>query len=178
MGYFILNPSAGYLIIGGEWQTFAQEKSTPVVASSGTSRSIQSHLIFGILGSQAHEFSKPLSSVFLNLIPQGVPERLVVAGGSTVGGSQNAQVMGASNSVHVLNLRTQETQEKFSPCKCISFVIRGQTKENFSLSAGSRKTEFLTFSFCRNTERTERSCFCRKRFFLQKFPLSAGFKFQ
>ena len=40
----------------------------------------------------------------------------------------------------------------------------GQPKGNFSLSAESRTRDFLTFPFCRNTER---SCFCRNRLLLQ-----------
>ena len=40
----------------------------------------------------------------------------------------------------------------------------GQPKGNFSLSAESRTRDFLTFPFCRNTERT---CFCRNSLFLQ-----------
>ena len=41
-----------------------------------------------------------------------------------------------------------------------------QPKEDFLLSAEIRKRATLTNHFCRNTERTERSSFCRKRLLL------------
>ena len=64
---------------------------------------------------------------------------------------------------------TVEKQEK-SPGL---IIISGQPKENFCLSAESRKGATLTNHICRNTERTERNPFCRKRLFLPKECLSA-----
>ena len=46
--------------------------------------------------------------------------------------------------------------------ECCS-LSSGQPKGNFSLSAESRKRNFLTFTFCRNTERTERGSFYRPK---------------
>ena len=47
-----------------------------------------------------------------------------------------------------------------------------QPKEDFLLSAEIRKRATLTNHFCRNTERTERSSFCRKRLLLPEDDLS------
>ena len=73
----------------------------------------------------------------------------------------------------------RSTNSKLVLQKVIGQTLQGQTasgrpKENFCHSAESRRELLKKVYFCRNTETTERSCFCRNTVFRQKQPLSAG----